>query len=483
MNSVPQPPRTAVILGVPFHDLTLPETIARIGDLIARRVPRYLATANLDFAMQASRDVELQRILVEAEYVLCDGTPLLWAARWLKAPLRERVAGSDLVPHLAAEAESKGWRIFILGGTPDSLESALSRLRAQNPKLAVDGYSPPIASLLDMQHEETASRIRAAKPDILLVAFGCPKQEKWIYMHHAKLGVPVSIGVGATIDFLAGKFRRAPVWMRRTGTEWIFRLMQEPRRLFNRYLLDLAFFVRALRRERQLLRAQRTAVNTALSPSAAPATSVVCQTWTGEIDAAALQSNRIAPAPTLLPGEVLALDLSGVTFMDSAGVGQLVSLFRARVRSGGGLVLVRPSPCVSALLATVKLDRLIPTVSEPGDARAVLGLQRVRSNPATDAQTLSLALTGELTAARVQGHSHWLASEWEARPAARQLVLDLSQVGFIDSSGLGLLVRAHQLANKRSGGSLRLRGACANVRNVVQIARLHAFFQFEDAHA
>lgn len=483
MNTLLHPPRAAVILGVPFHDLTLDETVGRIGELVTQRTPRYLATANLDFAMQASRDVELQRILVEAEYVLCDGTPLVWASRWLGAPLRERVAGSDLVPRLAAAAEAKGWRIFVLGGAPDTLQRAITRLQAQHPRLAVSGYSPPVASLLEMEHDTIAERIRAARPDILLVALGCPKQEKWIYMNHAKLGVPVSIGVGATIDFLAGKFRRAPVWMRRSGTEWIFRLIQEPRRLFGRYVLDLAFFVRALRRERRLLRQRRAPVAAVQTVPVAPAPAVVRHAWSGEVDAAALAAGLNPAMPSLLPGEVLALDLSGVTFLDSAGVGRLVSVYRERVRGGGGMVLVRPSAFVVDLLATLKLDRLIPAVNEPGDARAVLGLQRVRPAGSTDDRAVSLALVGELTTGRVQGHAAWLSSAWEAKPSATRLVIDMSQVGFIDSSGLGLLVRARKLAKNRNGGDFLIRGAGPNVRNVIQVARLESLFQFEDVHA
>ena len=482
MSARPTPPRSVVILGVPFHDLTLDETLGRIGQAVRERTPRYLATANLDFAMQASQDVELQRILVEAEYVLCDGTPLVWASRWLGAPLRERVAGSDLVPQLAAEAETHGWRVFILGGSPANLAGALANLRAKHPRLVLDGFSPPVAPLLDMPHEEIAERIRVARPDILLVAFGCPKQEKWIYMHHARLGVPVSIGVGATIDFLAGKFRRAPNWMCRTGTEWIFRLIQEPRRLFHRYLFDLIFFMQTLRRERRLLRAKRVPPPAGQAGQWAPLTAVVRHAWQGDIDSAAIHHGRLPPTPSLLPGGILALDLSAVTFMDSAGIGQLVSLYRDRVRSGGQLVLFRPSAFVVKLLATVKLDRLIPAISDPAELPRVLGRKRVSLTPATGADAVSLSLVGELTAARTPGHARWLASSWEAQPAARQLVLDLSQVAFIDSSGLGLLLRAHQLVRQRSG-ALRLRGAGANVRNVIKIARLEAFFQFEDAHA
>jgi N-acetylglucosaminyldiphosphoundecaprenol N-acetyl-beta-D-mannosaminyltransferase len=302
-------------------------------------------------------------------------------------------------------------------------------------------------------------------------------------MHHGRLGVPVSIGVGATIDFLAGKFRRAPQWMQRSGAEWIFRLWQEPRRLFNRYLLDLVFFVRALRRERKLLRRRSAAPAAAARPSAAPATSVTVHRWSGEVDAAAIQLGQVAAAPAMLPGESLALDLSGVTFMDSAGIGQLVTLYRGRVRSGAGMVLISPSAPVRALLAALKLDRLIPTANEPSEVPAVLGLCRSgRPQPADD-RTVSVKFMGELTAERVPSHVNWLDDAWAAKPAAHRLQLDFSQISFIDSSGLGLLIHAHKLAKQRTGAALSIRGAGRNVRNVTQLARVDDLFQFEDATA
>jgi len=211
-------PRTIVLFGIPFHDLTMSETLDWIDQLIAQRRPAYLVTANLDFAAQASEDVELQRILVEAELVLCDGTPLVWASRLTGKPLRERVAGSDLVPRLAAHAEKMGYRIFLLGGEISSLEGAAKNLKLQFPGLPeVRYYSPPFAPLHEFDNQLILREIQQAKPDILLVAFGCPKQEKWIYLHYRKLGVPCCIGVGATIDFLAGKVSRAPAWVARTG--------------------------------------------------------------------------------------------------------------------------------------------------------------------------------------------------------------------------------------------------------------------------
>src|SRR4051812_18732878 len=230
------------ILGVPFENISTAETIETIDRMVASRQPHYLVTANVDFLVQAQQDVELRRILFDAHLVLCDGMPLVWASRLLGNPLPERVAGSDLVPLLIRIAAQKGYRLFFLGGTPESTAQAITRLKAEHPQLAAAGYSPPFNQLLEMDHGEIKRRIHEARPDFLFVSFGCPKQEKWVAMHYQSLGVPVSAGVGGTIDFLAGQLKRAPVWMQRTGTEWLFRMAQEPRRLLRRYVKDLWVF-------------------------------------------------------------------------------------------------------------------------------------------------------------------------------------------------------------------------------------------------
>src|SRR3954467_8625386 len=235
------------ILGVPFDNISGTETIRMIEQMVLSRRPHYLATANVDFLVQAAHDVELRRILFDAHLVLCDGTPLVWASRLLGNPLPERVAGSDVVPLLLELAAEKGFRPFFLGASQESLEKAVAKVRQKYPKLKLAGYySPPYNTLLEMDHEEIRTRILRAQPDLLFVGFGCPKQEKWINMHYRSLGVPVSVGIGGTIDFLAGKLARAPLWMQKSGTEWIFRLAQEPKRLLRRYCKDLWHFSGAI---------------------------------------------------------------------------------------------------------------------------------------------------------------------------------------------------------------------------------------------
>lgn len=231
------------LMGVPFDRVTMEDTIDRIGGMIESGKPHYLATANVDFLVQAKRDIELRTILNEADLVVCDGTPLVWLSRWLRRTLPERVAGSDLVPRLLDEAEEKDWSVFFLGGQEEVREQAVRKVRRSHPGLRIAGsYSPPFAPLDAMDHDDINARIREAKPDLLLVSFGCPKQEKWIARNYLAAGAPVSVGVGATIDFLAGSVKRAPRWMQVAGMEWVFRLAQEPRRLVKRYATDLVIF-------------------------------------------------------------------------------------------------------------------------------------------------------------------------------------------------------------------------------------------------
>jgi N-acetylglucosaminyldiphosphoundecaprenol N-acetyl-beta-D-mannosaminyltransferase len=218
------------------------QALERIESFIGAGGPHYVVTPNVDFAAQASRDVELHRILCDADLVLCDGMPLVWASRWLGASAIERVAGADLLGPLLERAAERGHRVFFLGTSQGVLEEAKRRSEIRYPGIRVCGvHSPPYVEVLALDHEALRKRIREARPDILLVAMGPPKQEKFISMNYRELGVPCCIGVGASLDFLAGRFPRAPAWMRRTGAEWLFRLLQEPRRLFSRYWADMLF--------------------------------------------------------------------------------------------------------------------------------------------------------------------------------------------------------------------------------------------------
>jgi N-acetylglucosaminyldiphosphoundecaprenol N-acetyl-beta-D-mannosaminyltransferase len=191
-----------------------------------------IATANVDFLINSVHDLELKEILSTCFLVLPDGMPLVWASRLIGASLQERVSGADLVPKLVELASIHDYSIFLLGSCEASSIGANRWKRLHYPRVRVVGrYCSAFAKLEEMDHEDILLQIEAAQPDILLVAFGSPKQEKWLAMHRHRLRVPVCIGVGGSLDLLSGRLPRAPIWMREHGLEWFYRACHEPARL------------------------------------------------------------------------------------------------------------------------------------------------------------------------------------------------------------------------------------------------------------
>ena len=345
------------MLGVPFDNVTTAETVELIEQMVASGQPHYLATANVDFLVQARRDVELRRILLDAHLVLCDGTPLLWASRLLGNPLPERVAGSDLVPLLIQIAAEKKYRIFFLGGTPDTAERAVANLKKQYPQLPIAGhYSPPFTSLLEMDHDKIKRRIQAAKPDLLFVSFGCPKQEKWISMHYRSLGVPVCVGVGATIDFLAGKIKRAPKWMQKTGNRVAFPNRAGTTPFITPLRKGLWWFGGAIAQQWWSLQCTRQKKENTRQTS--PPTGK--QTWkkvqmAERLDVETVRRDAMLCEQALATSRHCLIDLSRVKFVDSTGIGLLIRLQKKARITGGQLVLVAPSHAMQTALKMMRL--------------------------------------------------------------------------------------------------------------------------------
>jgi N-acetylglucosaminyldiphosphoundecaprenol N-acetyl-beta-D-mannosaminyltransferase len=231
--------RSVAVLGVPFDNVTMHEAIEVIEGQIEERGFHQVATANVDFVINAIRDRSLQEMLCSCDLVVPDGMPIVWASRLMGAKLKERVSGVDLIPRLAELASKRSYGIYFLGASERSSRRAAEALKQRFPDLRIVGrYSPPVTSLAEMDHEGILRRIEEAQPDVLLVAMGHPKQERWLAMHRHRLKVPVCMGVGASLDFLAGEVSRAPLWMQSAGLEWLYRATQEPRRLAQRYLAD-----------------------------------------------------------------------------------------------------------------------------------------------------------------------------------------------------------------------------------------------------
>ena len=467
------------ILGISIDPLTLPGAIERIEQMIASRRPHRVVTANVDFLVQARKDVELRRILLESDVVLCDGTPLVWASRLLGNPLPERVAGADLVPQILPVAARKGYRVFFLGAAPEIAEKAVARLRCLHPDLIIAGhYSPPYGQLLEMNHPEIARRIRDAAPDLLLVSLGCPKQEKWIAMHYRSLGVPVCIGVGATVDFLAGQMKRAPLWMRRSGTEWLFRLAQEPRRLFKRYANDLGAFSLGILAQYWHLKCQRQILRETFRNNSRQAESH-WQYWNApeRFDLAAVRGGALPLEKILADPRPCLLNLGGTRFVDSSAVGCLIHLQKKLRAAGGELFLLSPTPRVQRALEVMRLADFFRVIPSHSDALQFLERTRREKNSFVRLRTAAAAgpllWSGEITAANAS--AVWEQTEnYLLSVRRRELVIDLAEVRFMDSSGIGVMVRAKKAARKLGHKMtfIHLPGA---VRNVVRLARLEEF--------
>lgn len=367
-------PPPIVMMGVPLDQLTAAQTLEIIGEMIASRSPHLLATANVDFLAQVQSDEILRRILVDADLILCDGTPLVWMSKWLGDPLPERIAGSDLVPLLLDLAQEKGHRVFFLGGRDEVVAVAEDKIKERWPGLQIAGmYSPPFAPMDQMDHADICQRIREAKADMLFVSFGCPKQEKWLALNYRDAGVPVAIGVGATIDFLAGTVKRAPVWMRKTGLEWFFRVLQEPKRLARRYWTDICVVGPGL--IKQLFKMGPRHTFSPPSENPRPEVTEKAEKLSPSIIVLPERLDALsARDPALWPTEgnsTLILDASGTTFLDSTGTGKLVRFARSSRENGGICILMAARPDVLSTLELMKLRDLFTEATTLEEALAL----------------------------------------------------------------------------------------------------------------
>jgi N-acetylglucosaminyldiphosphoundecaprenol N-acetyl-beta-D-mannosaminyltransferase len=226
-NTIPEC-RTVDILGIRISDVTLKETLGYLEAMAVSGKPHHVMTVNPEFVMMARESAEFRSVLSRAALTIPDGIGIVWAARILGTPLRERVAGVDTVNQFAAIAAGRGFRIFLLGAAPGVAEKVAERLERENPGLKIAGTYA--GSPRPSEEDEICEKILKAKPHVLLVAYGPPRQDLWIARTMERLRIPVAIGVGGTFDFIAGVVPRAPSWMQKAGLEWLFRLMQEPRR-------------------------------------------------------------------------------------------------------------------------------------------------------------------------------------------------------------------------------------------------------------
>ena len=227
------------ILGVDVDAVTMAEAVDVVRRAMDTRAGVMVATANAEMLMRATHDEELRRILNASALVVPDGAGTVWAARHLGHAMPERVAGYDLAQELLRCAPAEGRRVYFFGSAPGVAEKAKAKAEQLYPGIEIVGVRNGVFSPAD--NAAIIAEIRAARPDLLLVALGVPKQEKWIAAHLAELDVPVAIGVGGTLDVMAGVMKRAPHWMQKAKLEWLFRGLMQPKRAGR--LLALPKFV------------------------------------------------------------------------------------------------------------------------------------------------------------------------------------------------------------------------------------------------
>lgn len=228
-----------------IDNLTMEETLKAVERLILENKNAYIVTPNVDHIVQLESNSELRKVYANASLILTDGKPLLWIAKLYGTPIKEKISGSDLFPLLCKLAAEKKYRMFFLGAAEGVADKAARNLINRYKGLQVVGtYSPAVGFEKDSgEMYKIKSMIKESKPHILVVGLGCPKQEKFMYYHCQELGVPVSLGLGASFDFEAGNIKRAPKWMANHGLEWLFRITQDPKRMAKRYFInDLKIF-------------------------------------------------------------------------------------------------------------------------------------------------------------------------------------------------------------------------------------------------
>jgi len=241
------------ICGIEIDEYSFDEVVEAIAHhALTSSEPKYVVTPNAHHIVTLQNDDHFREIYQHAFLSVPDGVPLLWAAKFLGKPLQGRVNGTDLFERLCAVAAEKQLKVFLLGGRPGAADSAAQILKNRHPDLEIVGnYCPPYGFETDQTElEQINSTIKEVAPHILFVGLGAPKQENWIYANHQAVGVPISVGIGVSFELVSGMVTRAPKLMQKTGLEWFFRLLIEPRRLWRRYVVGNTLFVLLVIRQR-----------------------------------------------------------------------------------------------------------------------------------------------------------------------------------------------------------------------------------------
>ncbi len=488
-----------MILGVPVDNFTLDSAVQRIisyiSDYKIDKRPRQVATVNVDFLMNSlswtssktARHPELLDILRSADMVTADGMPIVWLSRLLKAPLKGRVTGADLVPALSEAIEKTGHSIFFLGGNGDIGQQAADKLKTQHPDLNIAGvYSPFVYTegeeMLNSkeQDDEIIKRINKTCPDILLIGFGNPKQELWFNRNKHKLNAAVTIGIGGTYEFIVGNVSRAPTWIQNCGMEWIYRITQDPKRLWKRYAIGLsklsALTLPMLscsflhRSKNQSLIQSKQAFLCDIKPSwnlnevkvtlSKKLTSDSMQTFIEHWEAYTLNHKKVI------------IDYIDVEFIDPNALGMLVRFYKRLQKNG--IQILSDGLVNQEIIDLFKVNQmwdLINTLDTGIQLNVENNNRLITIEKKTSAYTLA-SLKGRLDANRATKINF---SEVIPQFGAAHVILNLTRLEFVDSTGLRLFFYI-QKELKKQNKKLFLMSPNNSVTQLLTITNLIGFF-------
>ncbi|HNY65671.1 MAG TPA: WecB/TagA/CpsF family glycosyltransferase [Deltaproteobacteria bacterium] len=488
---------TNLILGVPVDSFTMEETLQYIFHLVdtyaSDHRPKLVATVNTDsiagtmsFRLTEPRHPELLQVLRGADLVTAGDMPVVWLSRHLGPALKERVAAADLVPGLAREAALRGKSLYLLGGARDGAERAAAVLRKECLGLRIAGFGSPMVhvegpNLVDAlkRDGEAVEAVNASSPDVLLVAFGSPKQELFFERNRHRLKVPVTIGIGNTFDSVTGGMTRAPGWTRSSGLERLLHLAQGPRRLWKRSPLDLVKlgsqawpsvalyqYARKVAPHDYLKRCRNKVTYKYMARGREQ---VLLMTLPGIVDAGAVP--RLASLIPKRPSAHLVLDVSDVGFIDSAGLGLFLNVLNLWGRSRHEVLVIGVTPYARKVITRNRLSdlfagRLHDTLDDALDrldARAGKDEWSVEAHE--DGPSTRLAFSGRLTP---QGVSDAEIRAIASRAGGARCTLDLSGLSAISTPGIILLLKLRK-ALESLGRECSSSGAHGDVARMLKV--------------
>jgi N-acetylglucosaminyldiphosphoundecaprenol N-acetyl-beta-D-mannosaminyltransferase len=487
------------VLGVLVDNFTMDEAVDKIFGMIEEfrdnDLPKQLVTINVDFLVNANswnsehpRHPELLSILRHADIATPDGMPLIWMSKLIGASLKERITGADLVPRLAEESAMRGKSIYLLGGREDSGRQAALILKDRFPGLKIAGIEAPYVTIKgealadsSCQNARIIDDINRSGADILLIGFGNPKQEVWFKMNRKRLKVPVSIGVGGVYSFISGSVKRAPEWIQKAGMEWLFRIKQDPRRLWKRYLLGLfkfsymavpviLYYRYRMFRDKIFQKERGAAKDISFTYAEITEDTILIKLPDRLVHASVNRIHDRVNSLTKTFTQVI-FDLSDTSFIDPNGLGYLMTLLRDRDNSQYSIYLTGLS---KALIRIFKINRLWDVFKKITFKNLDEALGAIESNISrpplhilreSSHESFRIELSGRLDEESVSGLD---APSIIKEIGDRDCFLNLRKLEFIDSSGLAFLLKIH----KHLSGYNRIPVLCGLPENIIQMLRI-----------